>query len=98
MNSTSLPMGQDQTSSGAKASPPRATAGAGRAQRPPTPHGRFAYNPRRAGLDPEAGIATAEFSIVTLAAVGFAGLLVVILSSGDVKGLLMGMIKAALGN
>ena len=47
--------------------------------------------------DPEAGIATAEFSIVTLAAVGFAGLLVTILSGGQVKGMLMGLISKALG-
>jgi hypothetical protein len=45
----------------------------------------------------EAGIATAEFSIVTLAAVGFAGLLVTILGGGQVKSLLMGMISKALG-
>ncbi len=49
-------------------------------------------------LDPEAGIATAEFSIVTLAAVGFAGLLVTILSGGQVKGMLMGLISKALGS
>lgn len=98
MNLSSLPTDQNHTSAGVEPSPPRVTAGAARAQKPPALRGRFAYDPRRAGLDPEAGIATAEFSIVTLAAVGFAGLLVVILSSGDVKGLLMGMIKAALGN
>lgn len=51
------------------------------------------------GLDfgAEEGIATAEFSIVTLAAVGFAGLLVTILASGDVRELLLGMVRNALG-
>lgn len=44
----------------------------------------------------EDGIATAEFAIVTLAAVGFAGLLVTILSSGDVRELLMGLVRQAL--
>jgi len=50
--------------------------------------------PRRGG---DEGIATAEFSIVTLAAVGFAGLLVAILSGGEVKGLLLGLVRNALG-
>lgn len=44
------------------------------------------------------GIATAEFSIVTLAAVGFAGVLVAILGGGEVKSLLMGMVSKALGS
>jgi hypothetical protein len=46
--------------------------------------------------NPEDGIATAEFAIVTLAAVGFAGLLVTILGSGDVRELLMGLVRQAL--
>ncbi|APF41922.1 DUF4244 domain-containing protein [Neomicrococcus aestuarii] len=45
----------------------------------------------------EEGIATAEFSIVTLAAVGFAGLLVTILASGEVREMLLGMVRNALG-
>lgn len=45
----------------------------------------------------EDGIATAEFSIVTLAAVGFAGLLVTILGGGQVKSMLMGLITKAIG-
>ena len=44
----------------------------------------------------EAGMATAEYAIATLAAVGFAGLLVVILKGNEVKGLLMGIIRQAL--
>lgn len=40
----------------------------------------------QAGLDdPEAGATTAEYGIVMLAAVGFAGLLVVILKSEEVR-------------
>lgn len=44
----------------------------------------------------EAGMATAEYAIATLAAVGFAGLLVVILRSDDVRGFLMSIIQQAL--
>lgn len=47
-------------------------------------------------LSDEEGSTTAEFAIVTLAAVAFAGLLVSILSSGDVRGMLMGLIRQAL--
>lgn len=46
--------------------------------------------------DPELGATTAEYGIVMLAAVGFAGLLVVILKSGEVKELLMNIIRTAL--
>lgn len=58
-------------------------------------HTTPAATPRR--LQGEEGIATAEFSIVTLAAVGFAGLLVVILGGGEVKGMLSDMVGKALG-
>jgi hypothetical protein len=44
----------------------------------------------------EAGMATAEYAVVTLAACGFAGLLVVILRSDAVRGLLLGIIQRAL--
>jgi hypothetical protein len=44
----------------------------------------------------EAGMATAEYAIATLAAVAFAALLVAVLSSGEVKGLLMSLITSAL--
>ncbi|SDQ88936.1 DUF4244 domain-containing protein [Arthrobacter crystallopoietes] len=44
----------------------------------------------------EAGMATAEYAIATLAAVGFAGLLVLILRSGEVRGLLTGLVEMAL--
>lgn len=57
---------------------------------------------RRAGqrrariLDREAGMATAEYAIATLAAVAFAALLVAVLGSGEVRSLLMGLIRNAL--
>ena len=44
----------------------------------------------------EAGMATAEYAIATLAAVGFAGLLVVILRSDAVRELLLGIVVRAL--
>jgi hypothetical protein len=57
---------------------------------------------RRYGLRPqtpwgsEAGMATAEYAIATLAAVGFAGLLVFILRSEEVRGFLLNLIRTAL--
>ena len=45
----------------------------------------------------DAGMATAEYAIATLAAVGFAGLLVVILRGNEVKGFLLAIIRQALG-
>ncbi|WP_298459188.1 DUF4244 domain-containing protein [uncultured Cellulomonas sp.] len=47
-------------------------------------------------VDPEAGMATAEYAIATVAAAGFAGLLVVILRSAEVRELLLGIIRSAL--
>ena len=44
----------------------------------------------------DAGMATAEYAIATLAAVGFAALLVAVLSSGQIKGLLTSLITTAL--
>lgn len=46
--------------------------------------------------DGERGMATAEYAIATVAAAGFAGLLVVILRSGEVRELLLGIIRSAL--
>lgn len=45
----------------------------------------------------DAGMATAEYAIATLAAVGFAGLLLVVLKGNEVKGLLSGIVRQALG-
>jgi hypothetical protein len=47
-------------------------------------------------LDPEAGLATAEYAIATIAAVGFAGLLIAVLKSDTVRGLLENIISSAL--
>jgi hypothetical protein len=44
----------------------------------------------------DAGMATAEYALVTVAAAGLAGLLIVILRSAEVRGLLLGLIRGAL--
>ena len=44
----------------------------------------------------EDGAATAEYAIATMAAVAFAGLLVVIMRSPEVKDILLGLVKTAL--
>jgi prepilin signal peptidase PulO-like enzyme (type II secretory pathway) len=44
----------------------------------------------------EMGMATAEYAVVTVAACGFAGLLLAIVRSPEVRGLLLGIIKRAL--
>lgn len=44
----------------------------------------------------DAGAATAEYAITIMAAVGFAGLLVVILKSGEVQAILTGLVRTAL--
>lgn len=64
------------------------------------PHGEFHSAARGAGAGGRralnAGMATAEYAVVTLAACGFAGLLVAILHSDTVRGLLLGIIQRAL--
>ncbi|MEV8254512.1 DUF4244 domain-containing protein [Rhodoglobus sp. NPDC076762] len=50
----------------------------------------------RVRLRSERGAATAEYAITTLAAVGFAGLLVVVLRSGEVRGMLTDIVRSAL--
>jgi Flp pilus assembly pilin Flp len=44
----------------------------------------------------ETGAATAEYAIATMAAVGFAGLLVVIMRSDEVRSILFDLVKSAL--
>lgn len=47
-------------------------------------------------ISDETGAATAEYAIATMAAVGFAGLLVVIMRSDEVRSLLFNLVKSAL--
>lgn len=54
------------------------------------------YRSRIRLMGSEAGMATAEYAIATLAAVGFAGLLVFILRSDEVRGFLLTLIRTAL--
>jgi hypothetical protein len=49
---------------------------------------------KTAGTD--AGAATAEYAITIMAAVGFAGVLVVIMKSSQVKGILTDLVERAL--
>ncbi|WP_439565670.1 DUF4244 domain-containing protein [Microcella sp.] len=59
----------------------------------PTPHLPF----RRAVVrDDDRGAATAEYAIATMAAVGFASLLVVIMQSDEVRGILTDLVRTAL--
>lgn len=44
----------------------------------------------------QTGAATAEYAIATMAAVGFAGLLVVIMRSDEVRTILFDLVKSAL--
>lgn len=50
----------------------------------------------RTALVDETGAATAEYAIATMAAVGFAGLLVVIMRSDEVRTILFDLVKSAL--
>lgn len=44
----------------------------------------------------ERGAATAEYAIATMAAVGFAGLLVIIMRSDEIRQILFDLVKSAL--
>ncbi len=58
---------------------------------------RRSTEPRTRGwLRDETGAATAEYAIATMAAVGFAGLLVVIMRSDEVRGILTDLVHRAL--
>lgn len=61
-----------------------------RATRPEEP------GPTLASRCTDAGMATAEYAVATLAACGFAGLLMVILRSGEVRDMLLGIVRRAL--
>lgn len=50
----------------------------------------------RSLLADDAGAATAEYAVATMAAVAFAGLLVVIMRSDEVRGILTDLVRRAL--
>lgn len=59
--------------------------------------GALPVRPRRIGRQPsDAGMATAEYAIATLAACGFAGLLLALMRSDEVRTLLSDVIRRAL--
>ena len=60
----------------------------------PAARSRFRRIVRR--LAGERGAATAEYAVATMAAVGFAGLLVVILRGDEVRGILTDLVRNAL--
>jgi len=61
-----------------------------------TARGALVTVPRADARARDAGMATAEYAMATLAACGFAGLLIAILRSAEVKQLLLGVIRQAL--
>ena len=52
---------------------------------------------RRSTTGGDAGMATAEYALVTLAAAAFAALLLAVLNGGEVRALLLGIVTRALG-
>lgn len=61
----------------------------------PAATGRTLSALRRVAND-DSGSATAEYAVATMAAVGFAGLLVLILRGDEVRGILTDLIRRAL--
>ena len=57
---------------------------------------KFAWIRVSSRLGAEDGAATAEYAIATMAAVGFAGMLVAIMRSPEVRDMLLGLVRSAL--
>jgi hypothetical protein len=68
----------------------------GRGRRLRRTAGRAGLHPAIRRLAGERGAATAEYAVATMAAVGFAGLLVVILRGDEVRGILTDLVRNAL--
>jgi hypothetical protein len=108
--STTTTDGASGTPTGADGVPADVQAGTRWVPCRPTPRARWrAVRPAVGGtvvtrvrhlreLGTDAGMATAEYAIATLAAVGFAGLLVVILKGNEVKAMLMALVRQALAS
>lgn len=62
---------------------------------PATPWARVSRR-LRAALQNERGAVTAEYAIVIMAAVAFAGLLVAIMRSGEIRAMLVQLVESAL--
>lgn len=62
-----------------------------------TPDTRPDHAPlRRPAFDDDRGSATAEYAVVILAAVAFAGVLVAVMRSGEVQAILTDLVRGAL--
>jgi len=61
-----------------------------------TPHANSVRTFRAVDIADDRGAATAEYAIATMAAVGFASLLVVIMQSDEVRGILTDLVRTAL--
>lgn len=59
-------------------------------------HGQSLTSRALRRLGSQRGAATAEYAVATMAAVGFAGLLVVILRGDEVRGMLVELVRNAL--
>ena len=59
---------------------------------------RFACQKMLAELNDERGAITAEYAVVIMAAVAFAGLLVAILRSGEIRAMLLDLVQRALSS
>jgi hypothetical protein len=88
---TSIPTTAQPDSPAASEVPPAPTAPRDAAARIRPPLRSFVR--RLAG---DRGAATAEYAVATMAAVGFAGLLVVILRGDEVRGILTDLVRNAL--
>ena len=75
---------------------PAASAGDGGRARARASATRAPFRRIARRLAGERGAATAEYAVATMAAVGFAGLLVVILRSDEVRGILTDLVRNAL--
>lgn len=58
---------------------------------------RCIYKARRLVRE-ERGAVTAEYALIIMAAVGFAGLLILIMQSGEVQAILMNLVQKALNS
>ncbi|TFD32716.1 DUF4244 domain-containing protein [Cryobacterium cryoconiti] len=72
------------------------TAGTPGATAPPRAAPRLRRLRGLRGLRDDTGAATAEYAVATMAAVGFAGLLIVILRGDEVRGILTDLVRNAL--
>ena len=96
-----VPSGPASRKSGSRS---RSRSGSGSDRRASVTELRTLTEPGVAGVprtspswtDREAGMATAEYAIATLAAVAFAGLLAVVLGSDEVRSMLLSLIRSAL--